>query len=135
MSTTFGFYIGPFAEWLVPKANHLRVWKRLEPLLDEFDASACRLERYELEREVVVGRSRFIRECWMASFALPRDAAPPRKFFWDQYGEVGIWEFSGLDAEQEKQWFQRAFAAQLSQLAAAYGCEPSIKWGAVARRD
>ena len=92
MSTTFGFYIGPFAEWLVPKANHLRIAEQLWPLEDELPASeGGRLSRYVLEPEVVVARKRFIRECWTVTFALTRNAAPPRKFEWDQYGEVGIW--------------------------------------------
>ena len=136
MSTTFGVYVGPFAEWVVPKANHPRIAEQLWPLEDELPASeGGRLDRYVLEPELVVARKRFIRECWTVGFTLRRNAKPPRKFEWDQYGEVGIWEFSGLDAKQEKDWFQWAFASQLGQLAAVYGCEPSIKWGAVVRRD
>jgi hypothetical protein len=58
MSTTFSIYIGPFAEWLVPKTNHQRIWNQLQSILDEFDASAGKngcLHRYDFEKVVVVG--------------------------------------------------------------------------------
>src|SRR5262249_44171281 len=103
----------------------------------EFQASAggcLDFDSNSYHNEVVVGKKRFIRECWTPYFGLAaaRSVSPPRKFHWSD-DEVGVWEQSGFDIEQEKRWFQETFAHQLNQLAKAYGDEPTIKWGVVTK--
>jgi hypothetical protein len=107
-------------------------------LVDEFQASerGC-LDFDDFQaREVVIDRKRFIRECWTAFFGLASDESPspPRKFHWSGGSdEIGVWEHSGLDTEQETRWFQEEFAEQLKKLAEVYGCDPTIKWGVVTK--
>jgi hypothetical protein len=138
MSTIFSVYLGPFAEWLVPEAKYEKAREKWQALIHEFQAGeggCLDFDQDSYMNEVVIGRKLFIRECWTAYLGLAstRSGPPPRSFHWDATDDKGVWEFSGFDIEQEKRWFQEAFAQQLKQLAEAYGAEPTIKWGVVTK--
>jgi hypothetical protein len=133
MSMRFSVYLGPFAEWLVSKNEYAKVREAWQALVVEFPMSdGCLVvDSGSGENEVVVGRKRFICECWTAYFGLvsARSPAPPRKFHWSGSDDAGVWEHPGFDTEEEKRWFLERFAQQLRQLAEVYGTEPSIKGG------
>lgn len=138
MSSSLSVYLGPFAEWLVPEAKYADVREKWQALVEEFqvcETGCLDFDPHSYTREVTIAGKRFIRECWTAFFGLAASSAepPPRKFSWYSFDDVGEWEFSGFDTEGEKQWFRETFAHQLWQLAEAYGGEPTIKWGVVAK--
>ena len=141
MGMIFTFYLGPYAEWLLPRAGYKRARERAQATVErfrvgqraglDFDPNSC----FDVVR---VGDSRLIREIWTAYF--PRGSAglsaPPRQFHWrcpPDKNEEGLAEYSGFDVEQEKRWFRETFADQLRELAEAFGGEPTIRWGVVTK--
>jgi hypothetical protein len=133
---SFSTYIGPFAEWLVPRNQRARrTMLRAHDLYAKFyGRTQSWLECDPNPPTQRVGRRWLIQDCWTVQEASP-PANPRRKLTWVYFSpsDIGVYEYPGFDAERERQWFEQTFAEQLRRLAEVYRTEPSIKWGVVTR--
>src|SRR5689334_3411915 len=101
MSTIFSVYLGPFAEWLLPRAGYKRARERAQAVAARFTSGerACLdFDQTSCFDVVKIGNNRFIRECWTAYFPPEStgSGAPPRPFHWASCpaDNVGVFEFS-----------------------------------------
>lgn len=141
MGMVFTFYLGPSADWLLPRAGYKTARERAQATVERFrlgNRACLDFDPNSCFHVVKVGDARLIREVWTAYFppGSTGPAAPPRQFHWHcppAKDEAGLVECSGFDIEQEKRWFRETFADQLRELAEAFGGEPTIKWGVVTK--
>jgi hypothetical protein len=127
MAEMLNVYIGPCADWLIPRDRVSTVyWDH--PILEELGSSLeCVLCGGEFP---VVTRD----EREYVRFAFypreHRDGFPDRELYfgsWNPWTDVAV-ELSGVDRKAEVRWFAKAYKAELKRLATHFGSKPELNW-------
>src|SRR5262245_23935279 len=102
MSSIFGVYVGPYAEWLLSEEP-----RRSGGLVDVLDYESSEPDMMEVNigygppPQVVRDGETFWRLCGFPWFDDYSDHKPPRKFHWVDWDGDGVLDLSDLDPKSE----------------------------------